>query len=71
LKHQNLIYSHLLEINIKFTYNYVVNSAAFLSFWRVKDEVHEEFLNLFKDRYSLSSALYAYEDQLYINIVDE
>jgi len=42
-----------------------------LSFRQVKDEVREEFLNLFKDEYSLSSALYAYEDQLHINIVDK
>ena len=71
MERQNLIYSHPLEISIKFTHNHVVNSAASLSFRRVKDEVREEFLNLFKDGHSPSSALYAYEDQLHINTVDE
>ena len=42
-----------------------------MSFRQVKDEVREEFLNLFKDEHFPSLTLYAYEDQLHINTVDE
>ena len=71
LERRNLKCSHPLEINIRFTHNHVINSAASLSFRRVKDEVCEEFLNLFRDGHSPSSAIYAHEDRLHINVTDE
>jgi len=71
LECQNLKNNHLLEINIRFTYNHVINLAASLNFWQVKDKVCEEFLNLFRNGHSFSLAIYAHEDQLHINITDE
>jgi len=66
-----MISSYPLEININFTYNYVVNSAESLSFRHVKEEVHEKILELFKDEHSFASALYAYEDELHLGIINE
>ena len=54
-----MISSHPLEININFTHNHVVNSAESLSFRRVKEEVREKILELFKDGHSPALALYA------------
>ncbi|RGB26626.1 hypothetical protein C1646_674630 [Rhizophagus diaphanus] len=45
--------------------------AEALSFWRVKEKVREELLNYFKDEYSPSSALYAYQDELHLKVTDE
>lgn len=64
-------FSHPLEINIKFTHNHVVNSAESLSFRRVNGEVRDKFLKLFKDGHSPASAMYVYEDELYLSTVDE
>jgi hypothetical protein len=63
--------SHSLEVNIKFTHNHVPISAESLSFRRVNEEVREKFLELFKDSHSPASAIYTYEDQLYLNTADE
>src|SRR5207245_6638450 len=63
--------SHPLEINIKFTHNHVVNSAVALSFRRVKEEVREKYLELFKNGHSPASALYAYEDELHLSTTNE
>ncbi len=63
--------SHPLEINIKFTHNHVINSAEALSFWRVKEGVHEKYLKLFNNRHSPALALYTYEDELHISITNE
>lgn len=56
LERRKLVNSHPLEINIKFTHNHVINSAESLSFRHVKDEVRENFIELFKDGHSPSSA---------------
>src|SRR3954453_9569094 len=50
--------SQSLEVNMKFTHNYVINSAESLSFHHVDEKVRERFLQLFKDRYSPASAIY-------------
>jgi hypothetical protein len=71
LERKRLPYSHPLEVEIKFTHNHVINSAESLSFRRVEEEVQQEFINLFKDGHSPSSALYAYKDNLHLNISDE
>ena len=63
--------SHPLEVNIRFTHNHVVISAESLSFRRVNSEVREKFLELFKDGHSPASAIYSYEDQLYLSTADE
>lgn len=67
LERWNLVNSHPLEINIKFTHSHVINSAESLSFRRVKDEVREKFVELFKDGHSPSSTLFSYEDELYLS----
>ncbi|RGB43005.1 hypothetical protein C1646_750389 [Rhizophagus diaphanus] len=59
-------HSHPLEIDIRFTHNHVIDSAESLSFWHVKGEVRERFLELFKDGHSLASAIYTYEDEFHI-----
>lgn len=45
--------------------------AESLSFYRVKGEVHEKFVELFKDGHSPSSALFAYEDELYLSVMND
>ncbi|CAG8611997.1 23161_t:CDS:2, partial [Gigaspora margarita] len=57
---------HPLEINIKFIYNHVIHSAKSLSFRHVKEEVCNKYIELFTDRHSPATALYAYEDNLYL-----
>jgi len=52
-------------------HNHVINSAESLSFRRVNEEVREELLNLFKDGHSSASALYVYQDELYLRANDE
>ena len=42
-----------------------------LSFHHVKDEVCEKYLELFKNGHSATSALYTYEDELYLNVIDD
>ena len=71
LEHWRTELSHPLEVNIRFTHNHVVISAESLSFRRVNEEVREKFIELFKDGHSPASAMYAYEDQLYLNMADE
>ena len=67
LERRNLEYSHPLKINIEFIHNHVINSAESLSFHCVKDKVRERFIELFKDSHSPSSALFVYENELYLN----
>ena len=71
LERRNLVYSHPLEIELKFTHNHIINSAESLSFQRVDEEVRQEFVSLFRDEHSLSSALYIYEDNLHFNTMNE
>ena len=71
LERRRLPYSHPLEVELKFTHNHIVNSAESLSFRRVKEEVCQEFISLFKDGHSPSSALYVYENNLHLNAMDE
>jgi hypothetical protein len=71
LERRKLTHSHPLEINIKFTHNHVINSAESLSFRRVKSEVRERLVELFKDGHSPASALCAYEDELYLNTTND
>jgi len=71
LERRKLTHSHPLEINIKFTHNHVINSAESLSFRRVKSEVRERLVELFKDGHSPASALCAYEDKLYLNTTND
>ena len=52
-------------------HNHIINSAESLSFQRVDNKVRKEFLNLFKDGHSPSSALHIYEDNLHLNATDE
>ena len=42
-----------------------------LSFRRVKSEVREKLVELFKDGHSPASALFAYEDELYLNTTND
>ena len=63
--------THPLEVELKFTHNHVIYSAESLSFRPVKKEVREEFINLFKDGHSPSSALYTYEDELHLSASNE
>ncbi|PKY55713.1 hypothetical protein RhiirA4_475356 [Rhizophagus irregularis] len=59
--------NHPLEVDIKFTYNHVINSAESLSFCHVKGEVKKRFLELFRNGHSPASAIYFYEDELHIS----
>src|SRR5207249_2168270 len=68
LEQKNMLCSHPLEINIKFTHNHVVNSAESLSFRRVKEEVRNKIMELFKDGYSSATVLYIYEDELHLGV---
>jgi hypothetical protein len=63
--------SHPLEINIKFTHNHVIKSAESLSFRHVNGGVRDKFLELFKDGHSPASAMYVFEDDLYLSATDE
>ena len=71
LERRNLIYSHPLEVELKFTHSHIINSAESLSFRRVDEEVRQEFVSLFRDGHSPSSALYVYEDNLHLNTTNE
>ncbi len=42
-----------------------------LSFRRVKDKVCEKYLKLFKDEHFATLALYMYEDELHLNVIDD
>jgi len=52
-------------------YNHIINSAESLSFRRVKKEVREKLIELFKDGHSPASALYTYEDEIHLNATNE
>ena len=71
LEKWRLEFSHPLEINVRFTHKHIINSAEALSFRRVKDEVREKYLELFKDGHSAASALYSYEDELHLSVADD
>ena len=71
LERRNLIYTHPLEINIKFNHNHVINSAESLSFRNVSDETYEKLVELFKDGHSPSSTLFTYEDELYLKATND
>ena len=71
LERRNLIYSHPLEVELKFTHNHIIDSAESLSFRRVNKEVRQECINLFRDGHSPSSALYVYEDNLHLNTTND
>ncbi|CAG8845781.1 20964_t:CDS:1, partial [Gigaspora margarita] len=58
-------------VNIKFTYNHVINAAESLSFQPIKEEVRNKLLDYFKDGHSLSLALYVLEDDLHLSAEDE
>ena len=58
---------HPLEVNIRYIHNHVIESAESLSFRRVKEEVRERYLELFKDGHSPASAMYSYEDELHLS----
>ncbi|CAG8778889.1 2879_t:CDS:2, partial [Dentiscutata erythropus] len=45
--------------------------ASSLSFWPVDIKVREKFINLFRDRHSSASALHVFEDDLYLNTINE
>lgn len=44
----------------------MIDLAESLSFWHIKEEVCERFLELFKDGYLSASAIYTYENELHI-----
>lgn len=71
LERAQLSNTHLLEIELHFTHSHIINSAESLSFRRVQDDVREEFINLFKDGYSPSSALHTYKDKLHLSASNE
>ena len=71
LERRRLSESHPLEIELNFTHNHVIYSAESLSFRHVDDEVRQEFIRLFQDGHSPSSALYVYEDNLHLNTINE
>jgi hypothetical protein len=64
-------FDHPLEINVRSTHNHVIDSAESLGFRRVKEEVREKFLELFKDGHSPASAIYSYEDELHLSAEDD
>ncbi|CAG8706209.1 665_t:CDS:2, partial [Funneliformis caledonium] len=53
-KHYSKAFAITSEVNIRYMYNHVINSAELLSFRRVNEEVREELLNLFKDDRSIN-----------------
>ncbi|CAG8564564.1 27056_t:CDS:2, partial [Dentiscutata erythropus] len=55
-----------LEVNINFVHNHIIHCAKSLSFRRVKEEVCTKYLELFTNGHSLATALYIYEDNLYL-----
>ncbi|CAG8538133.1 11952_t:CDS:2 [Dentiscutata erythropus] len=59
------------EVNLKYIYNHIINSAESLSFWRVDEEVHGKLIKLFNDGYSSSFALHTYKDTLHLSISNE
>ncbi len=61
---------HLLKINIRYIYNYVIELIESLSFQYVK-EVHERYLELFKNEHSFISIIYFYKDELYLSIEND
>jgi hypothetical protein len=67
LERRNLPNSHPFEVNLNFTHSHVIHSAEALSFRRVKREVHDRFIDLFKDGHSPASALYFYGDELHLS----
>jgi len=52
-------------------HNHVINSAESLSFQKVKEEVRDKLVELFKDGYSPASALYIYEDDLHMSVAND
>jgi len=70
LERRTLTHSHPLEINLKFTHNHVINSAELLSSPCQKRSLRK-LVELFKDGHSPASALFAYEDELYLNTTND
>ncbi|CAG8803336.1 45644_t:CDS:2, partial [Gigaspora margarita] len=66
LEQWNLQMNYPLEINIKYIHNHVVHSAKALSFRHVRDEVHDKYLELFKNGHLLATARFTYEDSLHL-----
>ncbi|CAG8811782.1 22394_t:CDS:2, partial [Dentiscutata erythropus] len=58
--------THPLEVNIKYTYNHIVYSAESLSFRRVRENVRNNYLELFANEYSPATAWHTYEDMIYL-----
>ncbi len=71
LEWQQLLDSYSLEVELNFKHNHVIKCAESLSFCRIKEKVHEELLNLFKDGYSASFTLHTYENILYLNVTNK
>ncbi|CAG8795130.1 25664_t:CDS:2, partial [Gigaspora margarita] len=67
IEQKNLQTDYLLEVNIKYTHNYVVHSAKALSFRHIKDKVRDTYIELFKNGHSPAIAQFIYEDSLHLN----
>ncbi|CAG8589637.1 20394_t:CDS:2 [Dentiscutata erythropus] len=66
LEHWHLHTTHPLEIGIKFIHNHVVHSAESLSFRRIKDDIRNQYLELFVNSHLPATALQTFEDNLYL-----
>ncbi|CAG8703110.1 40136_t:CDS:2 [Gigaspora margarita] len=71
IEHWHLQTSHLLEVNINFVHNHIIHCAKSFSFRRVKEKVRNKYLELFTNGHSLATALYIYEDNLYLSASDD
>ncbi|CAG8501151.1 4015_t:CDS:2, partial [Scutellospora calospora] len=71
LEKSNLKTSHPLEINLRFTHNYLPNSAALFSFHLVSKETQEQYIDLFSIGHTAASARYVYEDKLHLSASDD
>lgn len=71
LRKSYLIYTHPLEINLRFTHNHLPNSAASLSFRPVSEETQKQYINLFNMGHSAATARHIFEDQLHLSTSDD
>ena len=69
----NYLYStkELVHRIKRITYNHIINLAELLSFQHVDEKIHEKFLEFFKDNHFPASAIYLYENELYLSIMDK
>ncbi|CAG8738595.1 1784_t:CDS:2, partial [Cetraspora pellucida] len=66
LEKSNLTISYLLEINLCFAHNHLLNLVVSFSFYPVSIKTQQQYIDLFHIGYTAALARYLYEDKLHL-----